>query len=76
MMNYVFKMMNFAFKMMISRRYFTSADDHTPHENWNMDVVRVNRDIAYSKTKVDTEEYCYAAAGEANDRRSPHWTLH
>ena len=46
--------------------YFTSADDHTPHENWNMDVVRVNRDIAYSKTKVDTEEYCYAAAEASN----------
>ena len=25
--------------------YFTSSDDHTPHENWNMDVVRVNREI-------------------------------
>jgi len=39
--------------------YFTSSDDHTPHENWTMDVVRVNRDIAYSMTKVDTENYCY-----------------
>ena len=27
------------------RSYFTSADDHTPHSNWNMDVVRVNREI-------------------------------
>ena len=25
--------------------YFTSADDHTPHSNWTMDVVRVNREI-------------------------------
>ena len=39
--------------------YFTSSDDHTPHENWTMDVVRVNRDIAYSMTKVATEKYCY-----------------
>eukprot|EP01046_Picozoa_sp_COSAG06_P014523 COSAG06_NODE_902_length_11648_cov_8.947441_12_plen_138_part_00 len=39
--------------------YFSSSDDHTPHSSWSMDVVRVNREIAYSMTKVDTEEYVY-----------------
>ena len=42
--------------------YFSSSDDHAPHENWNMDVVRVNREIAYSKTKVDTEKSVHAAS--------------
>jgi nucleoside-diphosphate-sugar epimerase len=45
--------------------YFTSSDDKTPHSQWNMDVVRVNRDIAYAKTKVDTELYCYEEADKS-----------
>ena len=42
--------------------FFTSSDDHAPHKNWTLDVARVNRDIAYSMTKVDTEKYCYDEA--------------
>jgi nucleoside-diphosphate-sugar epimerase len=46
--------------------YFSSSDDHTPHKQWTMDVVRSNRDIAYAMTKVHTEQYCYEEGAKSN----------
>jgi len=41
------------------------ADMNRAPEQWNMDVVKKNREVAYAMTKVDTERYVYDEANKA-----------